>query len=124
MRKSMLFFVFIALLTVSQAQYSVLPLFDLEVNEYDIVNLETDLNSSLDDGSLDYPLLVTDFLNFPFDPQVKKIEIYTMEGELVYRSHDISENINLRNIREDLYVLSIFEHNAQRKNLYFRRVTP
>lgn len=120
MRKSLLIFVFVTSFYLSQAQYSVHSIPVEEDNEYDIPPSVKDyflLQTKVDS---EFPLIVNDFLNCDM-PFLEQIQIHNVLGELIYRSHNTSEVINLKFIPEDIYTLSLIYTSGEKRYMYISR---
>lgn len=122
MRKLPYIFVFLFFFYTSQAQYSLTSTSVEKEYEYDQTLSIKQYLLLHPEGSNEFPLLVSSFLNCNDISDIASLEIHTNEGELVYRSGHPSENINLKHIPVDLYLLTIHYSDKHKKDIFFRRV--
>ena len=122
MRKFPKIFVFLSFFYFSQAQYS-LPSTTVEKGyEYDQTLSIKQYLLLHPEGSEEFPLLVSNFLNCNELSNVSTLEVHSEDGELIYRSGHPSENINLINVPCALYILTIHYIDDSKKDIFFRRV--
>jgi len=121
-RKVLSLSVFIFLFFYAHSQYSTTSFLEKEVYEYEKITILSKqlLNSEV--GSERYPLPVLDFLNCTDLYGVEQLFLHNIEGELIYRSYDPTENINLRFIPPALYNLTISFENGTSRSLYLQRM--
>ncbi len=121
-RKVSSLFVFILTLSIAHSQYSVESFITEVAFEYEEITNITESDLVADFGTLRFPVPVLDFMNCDDIYGVDELTLHSMDGELMYRSGDPSENINLKNIPVALYMLTIHYESGLKRNLFLQRM--
>jgi len=114
-----LVFMFVAVTTYSQKWFATI---DFTASEYkELFSDKEDIirQREVPKNLYIYPVPVIDYFDLAGDFEPIQIIIFDLKGEMVYRSHNIYERINLRNLQGGTYILQARNKKSEIKTIQF-----